>query len=125
MVRELPPERVYRKAEVAVLEDVYSASLAEQRARTQQALLTAFQRSLRRSLAKDEPLEKLLSRELPLGVLTDIVAFTLKFDVSFKQKLLSEWNVDSRAKLLLERLSAAETDEPGAQLAFPPRFSDN
>ena len=35
---------------------------------------------LRRSLAKDEPLEQLLSRQLPLGVLTDIVAFTVKFE---------------------------------------------
>ena len=64
------------------------------RARTQRALLREFQRCLRRSLAKDEPLEQLLSRQLPLGVLTDIVGFTVKFDIPFKQKLLSEWNVD-------------------------------
>ena len=125
IVRELPADRAYRQAEVAILDDLYPAQDKSRRARTQRALLREFQRCLRRSLAKDEPLEQLLSRQLPLGVLTDIVGFTVKFDIPFKQKLLSEWNVDVRAKLLLERLATWDADEQGLVGSFPPKFSAN
>jgi Lon protease-like protein len=86
VVRELPPSREYREAEVSVLEDLYPPSPREDRRRLQRALLREFQRCLPSSFSKDEPLEQLLSRQLPLGVLTDIVAFTVKTDY-FQQRL--------------------------------------
>jgi len=62
---------------------------------------------------------------VPLGVLTDIVAFTISFELAFKQKLLREWNVDARAKILRERMaSMADGNLPDRRL-FPPSFSDN
>lgn len=125
IVRELPAELAYRQAEVAVLDDLYPSQKESHRARTQRALLREFQRCLRRSLAKDEPLEQLLSRQLPLGVLTDIVGFTVKFELAFKQQLLSEWNVDTRAKMLLDRLAKWDADEPTLVESFPPKFSSN
>jgi ATP-dependent Lon protease len=125
IVRELPPDRAYRQAEAVVIEDYYPAPAAAQRAHTQQLLLRQFQRCLRRALTKDEPLEQLLSRQLPLGVLTDIVASTIKFETSFKQKLLSERNVDERAQLLLERFETWDPDERALQNPFPPKFSSN
>jgi ATP-dependent Lon protease len=125
VLRELPPSRAYREAEVSILEDLYPPNSRDDRRRLQRALLKEFKRCLPSSLAKDEPLEQLLSRQLPLGVLTDIVAFTVKFDMHFKQKLLSEWNVDLRAQLLLKRLADWDPEEQSAEQPFPPRFSPN
>ena len=63
-----------------------------------------------------------------LGMLTDVFAFTLGFSTSIKQRLLAEANVDRRAALLQEKLSALANheDAPVANPSgFPPRFSLN
>jgi ATP-dependent Lon protease len=127
VVRELPPDESYRQVEVSVLEDSYPAETGHGRRRIHDQLLSEFQRCFREATGSEEPLEQLLHRELPLGVLTDIVAFTMKLDLPLKQRLLSEQNVDARANLLLEWLSSwpADTEMPDESRGFPPRFSDN
>lgn len=125
VIHELPVTQGFRRAEIAVIEDLYKSNAAHEREHTQRALLHEFQRCLKKSLTENEPLEQLLGRQLPLGVLADIVAFTLKFDLSFKQKLLSERNVDVRARLLLERLAEWVDAEPSEDNVFPPKFSRN
>ena len=74
-----------------------------------------------------EEFRKLLAGPLPIGALTDIVAFALALDAGFKQELLEELNVGARACKLIERLaSKPEPSEPadGAR-KFPPEFSVN
>jgi uncharacterized protein len=62
-------------------------------------------------------------------MLTDVFAFTLGFPVAVKQRLLAEWNVDRRAALLTEKLTALSQrmDPPAVadEAEFPPRFSLN
>lgn len=130
LVRELPPEKPYREAEVAILEDLYPQQGMYQRSGVRRELLRCFRRYIPESPAAQEQFEALMNNQLPLGVLVDIVAFTLKFSLEVKQRLLSEWNVDVRAYMLMEEMRSlthtAEPDEADSpEPPFPPRFSPN
>ena len=58
-----------------------------------------------------------------LGMLTDIVAYTLDLDLETKMGLLAERNVVERTKMLLAALSARPAGAGGRP--FPPEFSRN
>ncbi len=129
VVSELPRLRAFRQAEVAILEDLYIKSGTQHRAALQRDLLKCFRQFTPESPAAQEQFESLMSNRLPLGVLADIIGFTMKFDLDFKQRLLSEWNVDVRAQLLLDALRTlteanASDDDPDSH-PFPPEFSTN
>ena len=70
-----------------------------------------------------EQLDQLLGNQITLGMLADIVSYTLDLDLDWKLRLLTEANVLERTKLLLEAIAT----RPPASLArvFPPRFSVN
>lgn len=127
IANELPLTRSFREAQVAVLEDRYASSASQQRASVQRELLRCFRRFTPESPAAQEQFESLMNHRLPLGVLTDVISFTMKFDVDLKQRLLSEWNVDERAKMLVEELRRLEKSDPIADddRPFPPEFSAN
>lgn len=125
VIRELPAQEAYRAAEVTVLEDLYPVTEGDERADLRQQLLESFQGLLALSAAARRQVEPLLSQELPLGTLTDIVGFTLRFELPFKQRLLSERNVDIRAQMLLERLEFGDQEQVPWDHPFLPRFSDN
>jgi len=128
LVRELALDKPYRTAEAHLLEDQYPAAAAGDRVALRRELLKVFRRALPALPQAQEPLDELLGSEVSLGALTDIVAYTLKLDLPFKQQLLSEPNVDRRARLLL---GALERDTKSAAPAcsrsakFPPEFSEN
>ncbi|MCI0360979.1 MAG: LON peptidase substrate-binding domain-containing protein [Planctomycetaceae bacterium] len=127
--REHPAERVFRQADVDLLEDFYPASSAARRPRVQRQLVELARELLPDKAAGQQQLDDLLASQVSLGMLTDIFAYTLGFPFSTKQRLLAEWNVDRRARLLADQLSklvqrAAPPDSPG-EGAYPPRFSLN
>jgi len=124
---ELPLTRSFREAKVAVLQDLYASSASQQRASIQRELLRCFRRFTPESPAAQEQFDALMSNRLPLGVLTDIISFTMKLDLDLKQRLLSESSVDQRARLLVDELhrlgkSSAIADD---NRPFPPAFSWN
>lgn len=127
--RELPPGRTFRQAEVDVLDDFYPGSGAAHRLKSQRRLVELARQLLPDSAALHEQLDELLASQVSLGMLTDIFAFTLGFSTAVKQRLLAEWNVDRRASLLMDKLSALiQRLEPAAEDAttdFPPPFSLN
>lgn len=129
VTRELPPSRSFRTAEVALLEDEYPASGAQERAVLQRQLLERFRSLVPKTVLVQEQFDQLLSHQVPLGILTDIASFALGLAVDFKQELLAECNVDRRATLLLERLasltSGTATEKAGDKRTFPPEFSEN
>ena len=64
---------------------------------------------------------------IPLGVLTDLIGYTLDIIPAEKQILLGEVNVQRRAELLLGHLAAAAEEfavGPAGE-RFPPVFSAN
>jgi uncharacterized protein len=117
--RELPADKIFRVAEVRLCEDEYPEAIAAERPELQRRLLAAFKRVLPRIPEAYEQLDQLLGSEIPLGMLTDIVAYTLDIELDFKERLLAEAGVDPRAKLLLEHLSRLR------KAIFPPEFSVN
>jgi len=131
--RELPPERLFRQAEIDLLEDFYPSSSAARRPQLQRRLVDLARELLPDKAAGREQLDDLLASQVSLGMLTDIFAYTLGFPLPVKQRLLTEWNVDRRAKLLLEQLGqlaermtpSAEASDDEAERPYPPRFSLN
>jgi Lon protease-like protein len=124
---ELPPHKSFREARVQLLEDRYSPQGAARRPELQRCLLEAFGRALPSSPETREQINELLSGELSLGTLADIIAYSLELSIECKQKLLAEPNVDRRASQLIEhlhRLTAAPKN-PSGPAFFPPEFSAN
>jgi ATP-dependent Lon protease len=136
---EFTTDRLYRSAFVELLEDVYPASsategfLSEQKIdpetrEMQEQLLASFQQLLPKLPVESEPLEDLIANQISLGMLTDIIAYTLDIGLRVKQKLLSESRVLRRAQTVLGELSvlahpAELADQERHQ--FPPKFSLN
>ena len=124
---ELPLGRPFREAQVTLIEDVYDSSGLQSRATLQRELLQCFRRFTPESPAAQEQFESLMNHRVPLGVLADIISFTMKFDVAFKQQLLGEANVERRARMLVTELR--QLDDSHAirddNHPFPPPFSSN
>ena len=75
-----------------------------------------------------QQLEELLDREVPLGTLTDLIAYLLDVDLAEKLILLGEDNVVCRAEILAKRLGTLSSDtrpHGRGDLPFPPSPSRN
>jgi uncharacterized protein len=125
--RELPPLRSFRQAELELLEDHYSSSSAQRRENLHRELLDTFRAFIRRESAVQEQFDQLLtSNQISLGMLADMVAFTLDLPMNAKFHLLEETNVDDRAGYLLDRLLELKSPVNAfRERAFPPEFSLN
>jgi Lon protease-like protein len=127
VVRELDPLRSFRQAQVELVEDCYDFSSAVAAEKMQQTLIAAFRKHLPCACQVPEQLEELLSRHLPLGLLTDLAAYALPLDAAIKRQLLSERRVSVRAETLLGQIEGSLQGEPAAprRAGFPPLFSIN
>jgi Lon protease-like protein len=124
--QELAPLRSFRQARVELLDDEYDCDWAGESHDLQAKLLDAFRNNLPCECETPEQLEKLLTGELPLGLLTDLAAYALPLETAVKQELLAECRVTARAEILLSQVEQLAT-APVATTAhpFPPLFSDN
>jgi hypothetical protein len=81
---------------------------------------------------------ELLTRQLPLGILTDIVGYAVSLPSDVKLRLLGETNIIARYEILMSYLGNADEEDPSFPLSnpgnptpppraqeFPPKFSDN
>jgi Lon protease-like protein len=128
IVRELPTTKSFRQAEVEIFEDVYAPATALDRPNLQRRLLETFKSVLPKLPEAQEQIDQLLSNEFSLGMLTDIVSYTIDLELADKEKLLRELDVDRRATMLLERLevlAAQKSPRGGRSGPFPPEFSAN
>lgn len=136
VVRELPPAHAYREADVVLLDDQYGFVSQPERDRLKQQLATGFRTHLPQNPMVQEQYGRLVSSDVPLGVLTDIMAFSLDLGLRDKRELLEELNAERRAIRLLQHLSQATSageppageppaGEPPAGRTFPPPFSAN
>jgi len=125
---ELSTERSYREAQVTLLEDYcYSENDAARQA-LQTELTEKFQDCLPQGQAANPNVEELLSAEIPLSVLTDLVSFAVPLDLKTKSQLLSESDVDRRAQMLVRAIHPF--DRPDEQISpdgggYLPPFSTN
>lgn len=125
IVRELPPDKAFREAQVEILEDVYPSAGAAARPRLQRKLVQSFQKLMPQMATSHPQLEQLLGSDVSLGMLTDFVAYTLELKLRLKERLLAEINVDDRAEILLEIMRGLRTTADQPDRGFPPEFSAN
>lgn len=126
IVRELPPAHAYREAEVNLLEDRYGQVSSQERERLKQRLAAGFRTHLPQNPMVQEQYERLIASDVPLGVLTDIMAFSLDLGLREKRELLEELQAERRAIRLLQHMpGTAPQDEAAPGRVFPPPFSSN
>jgi uncharacterized protein len=123
---ELQPVRSFREAKVELLRDCCGHQ-PQQLDDLRGDLLTAFKHLLPCSCQVPEQLTEMLSKHLPLGMLTDLAAYTLPLEFAVKRELLAECRVEARARILLKQLEVLSANQgaPAAIESFPPPFSDN
>ncbi len=123
---ELDPIRSFRQANVELLDDEYEITSDADSLDLQEKLVHAFRNNLPCECETPEQLEKLMTGELPLGLLTDLAAYALPLDTAVKQELLAECRVNTRAQILLSQVEqfAVQAVENKSR-TFPPLFSDN
>jgi ATP-dependent Lon protease len=127
LLAEMPSNRPFRQAEIELIDDVQSTCGEANRAEIQIELTARFQKALPLSegLKTQGAVHDLLTSDLPLGVLTDLVSFALPLDQRLKCELLAEANVDRRARMLLRALGAPPRHIASAAPGFPAHFSRN
>lgn len=123
LVRELPVKKLFRVVESELLDDVEPAGPAEAAATLQQELLAAFKQAMPRIPNAYEQLDQLLGSQITLGMLADIVSYTVDLDIEVKMRLLAECDVFRRTRLLLDALATRPAAAPSR--SFPPDFSIN
>jgi uncharacterized protein len=124
LVREVPTETLYRRAEVEVLEDEPAEGPQDEH---RSELAGLFRALAERQGALDPDMGRLLESEVPLGVLTDIVAHALALPPAVKQALLADRRVERRADGLIAVLRELAAKRGGATppRRYPPPISLN
>ncbi len=124
LVRELPPKKLFRVVESELLDDSEPADASPDAATAlQKQLLAAFKQSMPRIPNAYEQLDQLLGSQITLGMLADIVSYTIDLDLETKARLLAECDVFRRTKMLLEAITTR--GKAGPRRPFPPEFSPN
>jgi Lon protease-like protein len=127
IVRELEPKRLFREAQLEICEDFYPPQEAPRHSALQHQIREGLMRLLPRLPEVHEQLDQLLENDVSLGMLTDVLSYTLDINLDAKQALLEETNVYDRAEMILKHL-AALTGTCGCEKEadkFPPLFSTN
>jgi Lon protease-like protein len=111
IIEELDVETAFRQARVELIEEQAwdQTELAEA---AKYDLVKLFRSFLPPEIAKADPLSEVLVHQLPLGVLTDIVAFAINLPLPVKQMLLGEPSEEVRYHTLMEQLRQLKQREP-------------
>jgi Lon protease-like protein len=138
IVEELDVTSRFRQARVELMPDVLPEDFKESIDEHRRELLNVFRSVLPRDSANSKKITDLLTQQLPLGILTDIISYAANLPIPIKQLLLGEPNVKTRYLTLMEHMvpimcGGQDTLEDGPtqsspsknELEFPPPFSDN
>ncbi|WP_442510864.1 LON peptidase substrate-binding domain-containing protein [Novipirellula sp. SH528] len=138
ITREVDAGRPFRIAEVDVRSDFYPPIGAEHRTQLKKELLEAFATIIPASKQASKSLHELMAGQMGLGPITDIISYTLPFEIEAKLRLLAIADVDDRAaelvrllrsgKVNLHTVSSEEQDgdcRSQGDEPFPPKFSMN
>ncbi len=129
IIEELEFTRPFRRAKVEILEDHYPPENEAERREISAALQSIFAKFVPEGLSTQASFQQLLGEQMPLGILTDMIAYAINLPTAVKQQLLAESNVDIRCRLLLRCLKTRLESNPNSSDSvidgFPPRFSEN
>jgi Lon protease-like protein len=125
ILEEVANGKLYRSARVQLLDDVPMNDPASE-ACFRHKLIDLAPRMFPQPGEVKEEFRKLLIGSMPMGSLSDIVAFALPLEPTLKQELLDELDVGRRlAKLTAHLEVTAPPASPSAGRKFPPEFSPN
>ncbi len=123
---EFATDRTYREAKVTLLDDFCYSEKDGARDALQAELTEKFQECLPQRQPSNANIDELLSTEIPLSVLTDLVSFAVPLDLKMKIRLLAETDIDRRAQMLLRALDSAQgRRRPSLGSSYLPPFSSN
>ncbi len=133
IVRELDVRTPYRQAEVELITDIHEPAPSD--AVLKERLLDAFRKhnDLESSFDK-ESVKHLLSEDIELGQLTDLICFAAGGSPLEQQSVLSMADVLLRVQLVLKMLGGSDSEsssdssgavDDGGSPEFPPDFSLN
>ncbi|MCP4083367.1 MAG: LON peptidase substrate-binding domain-containing protein [Planctomycetaceae bacterium] len=125
VIREIATDLPYRMADVKIAKtpqdpmDVDDDSIRAQASRL-----------FRRLVATDESLDseavgQLLNDHLPLGMLMDLLTFSSNAELRDQQDILETFDIDIRARKVIEILQSRLVSLEQPELRFPPSFSYN
>ena len=104
IVEELDVDTSFRQARVEVLPEVpFDDDVQEEAARLE--LLRLFRIVLPAELSASSAFTELLSQNLSLSLLTDIVAYAVNLSTTVKYSLLAETRVERRYEILMDELT--------------------
>jgi Lon protease-like protein len=137
IVEELDVGTSFRQARVELTPDILPEEFKMSMDEHRQSLLNVFRSVIPLDAANSKTFTDLLTQQLPIGILTDIIAYAVNLPVPIKQKLLAEPNVQVRFETLMENLEPVVGEkarphiEPSHSIPtdlskdFPPPFSTN
>ena len=138
IIQELDVTTSFRQARVELIPDFIPEDFRESSEDHRKTLLAVFRSMIPHDAANSKTFADLLTQQLPVGILTDIIAYAVNLPVAIKQLLLGEANVKVRFETLISHLepmlegrhedsnvnAVPNPSSPGSK-AFPPPFSDN
>jgi Lon protease-like protein len=125
ILKEVEKATIYRCANVEILQEEPVTPQLDKILRTK--LLDAVPTWSQNQGPAAEVFPKVIQSNLPLGIICDVLAFSLPLSVEFKQELLEELKADSRVQHLLDYMEKNSPPEvlPPPERPFPPDFSTN
>lgn len=119
-------DTLYRQADVTLLQDAYQSKSPQGDPALRQSLIRVFRQLNPGGVASDPGVKQLLEQEVPLGVLSDVIAYAVPLRTEDKQRLLASAGVDARTRELIRHLEAINGNTSLSRpFPFPPEFSDN
>ena len=122
-VREIESDKLYRQVTVELLDDIPFAAAAHEEENYRRRIRAAAPLWLPPQALLQSEFKKLLSATLDMGMLVDMITFTVPLPPKAKQVLLEELDVRKRLDQLLRLLELKKAKSPSAK--FPPDFSAN
>ena len=125
VIREIATERPSRMADVQ-LEKPSGHPMDSDNERIRAQANRLFRRLVANDPSLDnEAIGQLLNDYLPLGMLLDLLTFSCGATLKAQQEVLETFDVDTRAKKVIEILQSRLASVDQAELQFPPSFSYN
>lgn len=130
IVREIGVEQPYRMAEVTILPDIDDVDM-ETECEFRERLQAHCEGLQSQDVVKAGLESSVLSDsgvwdDFPVGLLVDLVCFSLPISSDQRQKILETQEVSARAELLLDFAEALTLrKDPASKVDFPPDFSSN
>ena len=125
IVREIHSEKPYRLAQVEILNEPKVEDPAQLDLLRDKLLKQFLTFAESRNLLENESIQQLLAKDVPFGLLADLIGFSTGASCHQLQDVLETVNLEERGQKVLDLMRDCSTDVQNHDGDFPPRFSAN